>query len=215
MPEPTITCPISPAKTPRRRAMRSLRPALSSGRLLNSGCFNTPATAGEQAKTKPPQIKPQKGKLPLTGRAPAKLQPNLCLLRYRISTDSADCQAFFDQGLAWHYSYVYDSAAHAFETAVLHDPDCPMAWWGLSRAWFAGNKVELAQQALEKARANQNKASHRERFLISAMLLSKAPLPRAPPEVQRAAAEKNRLAAIMLIDELLSLYDDDEEGWFF
>src|SRR5262249_54029569 len=93
-----------------------------------------------KGKIAPPartEIKLDKGKLPLTGRPPAKLVPNLCLLRYRVSTDSPECQAFFDQGLAWFYSYVYGQASQAFETAVLHDPSCAMAWWGLSRALFS------------------------------------------------------------------------------
>jgi tetratricopeptide (TPR) repeat protein len=196
-------------------AMRLLTPVLLCGLGLASGWFESPGMGDDQPKTKSSPGKAEKGKLPLTGRPPAKLHPNLCLLRYRISTGSPACQAFFDQGLAWHYSWDYDNAAHAFETAVLHDPDCAMAWWGLSRALYANNKVDLARQALEKARTNQNTASHREQFLIGALLLSQAPLPKGPPEAQRAAMEKNRLAAIKLIDELLSLYDDDEEGWFF
>ena len=172
-----------------------------------------------KAKSRPPartEIKLGKGKMPLSGQAPAKLAPNLCLLRYRISTDSPECQAFFDQGLAWHYSYVYNQAAQSFETAALHDPDCAMAWWGLSRALYSENRLEPAQRALEKARANLRLASHREQFLIAALLASKAAIaPKLTPEAKRAAEERNRLAAIKSIDELLSLYDDDEEGWFF
>lgn len=162
------------------------------------------------------EIKLDKGKLPLSGRGAAKLTPNLCLLRYRISTDSPECQSFFDQGLAWFYSYVYGDAAQAFETALLHDSECAMAWWGLSRALFSENKPGPARKALEKAQALQKQASHREQFLIAALVQSKAPTTAdAKPEAQRAAAESNRLAAIQSIDELLSLYDDDEEGWFF
>ena len=164
----------------------------------------------------PPVDKVLPAKLPLSGQAPAKLVPNLCLLRYRISTDSTKCQAFFDQGLAYFYSYVYDAAAQSFETAVLHDPDCAMAWWGLSRAFDRSNKPEMTQKALEKAREKQGQASHREQFLIRALLQSKAPVPpKATPEAKKSAAETNRLAAIKTIDELLSLYDDDEEGWYF
>jgi Tfp pilus assembly protein PilF len=170
----------------------------------------------EGAVAQDAKTKVDKNKLPLTGRPPTKLKPNLCLLRYRISSDSTECQAFFDQGLAWFYSYVYGDAAQAFETAAALDPDCPMAWWGLSRALFAENKADLAQRALDKAKANLSRASHREQYLINAMLQSKAPIPAgATPEAKRAAEEKNRLAAIKSIDELLSLHDDDEEGWFF
>src|SRR5579875_4168083 len=73
-------------------------------------------------------------KMPMTGLAPAKLVPNLCLVRYRISTTSPECQAFFDQALGYFYSYVWMEAARSFETALQYDPKCPMAWWGLSQA---------------------------------------------------------------------------------
>src|SRR5207247_1065559 len=64
-------------------------------------------------------------KLPLCGLPPAKLIPNLCLLKYRIGTGSPECQAFFDQGLGYFYSYVWMEAARSFETAARHDPNCP------------------------------------------------------------------------------------------
>jgi hypothetical protein len=207
----------SSALIPKEQDMQRLTAFLLGGLLLTG-----PSLAhGQEPKAKlpppvPGEIKLDKGKLPISGRPPAKLVSNLCLLRYRISTASPECQACFDQGLAWFYSYVYGDAVHAFETAVLHDPDCAMAWWGLSRALYSNNKPDLAQQALEKARAHQSRASHREQFLITALLQSKAPVPAtATPEAKRAAVEKNRLAAIKTVDEMLSLYDDDEEGWFF
>src|SRR5207237_5344469 len=43
-------------------------------------------------------VRPQEDKLPLCGLPPAKLIPNLCVVKYRISTASPQCQAFFDQG---------------------------------------------------------------------------------------------------------------------
>src|SRR5262245_3506395 len=55
-------------------------------------------------------------KLPIAGLAPAKIRPNQCLLTYRISTQSKDCQAHFDQGLGYLYSYVWMEAARSFET---------------------------------------------------------------------------------------------------
>src|SRR5260370_4115415 len=73
-------------------------------------------------------------KLPLSGLPPAKLLPNLCLVKYRITTGSPECQAFFDQGLGFFYSYVWMEAVRSFETATRYDPDCPLAWGALSRA---------------------------------------------------------------------------------
>jgi hypothetical protein len=109
---------------------------------------------------------------------------------------------------------VYDAAARAFETAAYHDPDCAMAWWGLSRAYDRSGKPDLVQKALEKAREKQAQASHSEQLLITALLQLKKPIPaNAAPEAKKQAAETQRSAAIRAIDEMLSLYDDDEEAW--
>src|SRR6476646_2880473 len=120
--------------------------------LLAAALILAPAGAG-----------PRLGALP-----PAKVRPNLCLLTYRVSTRSPECQAHFDQGLGYFYSYVWMEAARSFETAARCDPDCPMAWWGLSRAMeeWKGNPLE----ALKKAQALLPKASDRERRLITARL---------------------------------------------
>src|SRR5260370_15079435 len=88
--------------------------------------------------------KPEPDKLPITKLAPAKILPNLCVYKYRVSTPSADCQALVDQGLGFYYSYVWMEAARSFETATTLDPNCAMAWLGLSRAlgrWGRGDAI--------------------------------------------------------------------------
>src|SRR4051794_29586513 len=145
--------------------------------------------------------------LPLSKLPPAKLRPNQCVLTYRVSTRSPDCQAHFDQGLGYFYSYVWMEAARSFETAARCDPDCPMAWWGLSRAleeWKGGVHTE----ALKKAQALLSKASDRERRLITARLQQKGLIDK------QAKDDDRRRAAAKTLDELISLYDDDEEAWF-
>lgn len=151
--------------------------------------------------------KPAAGlKLPLSGLTPAKIVPDLCLLRYRISTNSPECQAHFDQGLAWFYSYAWMEAARSFETAATYDPDCPMAWWGLSRSLERWSKGD-GNRALEKAKEKIASASHREQFLITARMQEKGLVP-------NLADDQKKKAAARTIDELLTLYDDDEEGWY-
>ena len=106
-------------------------------------------------------------KMPMTELAPSKLIPDLCLVRYRVSTTSPECQAFFDQALGYFYSYVWMEAARSFETALQYDAECPLAWWGLSRAlerWGKKNHTE----ALLKASKLKDRASHREQQLILA-----------------------------------------------
>jgi tetratricopeptide (TPR) repeat protein len=151
---------------------------------------------------------PVAGKLPLSGLTRSKLVADLCLVKYRVSTASPDCQAFFDQGLGYYYSYVWMEAARSFETATQCDPECALAWWGLSRAlerWGKSNHT----QALQKASDLQARASHREQLLILARMQEKG----MAPDVGGQDARKQ--AAIRTIEELLSLYDDDEEGWYY
>src|SRR5262245_61647881 len=116
--------------------------------------------------------KKEEEKLPNTGLAPARIFPNLCLYRYRVSTDSPECQAYIDQGLGFYYSYVWMEAARSFETATKIDPNCAMAWWGLSRAcekWGRGDQLA----ALRKAKELMPRADQREQKLILARLQEK------------------------------------------
>src|SRR5437764_10762183 len=113
-------------------------------------CASLLGWAAMAAAVPVPAAKPAPAKLPLSGLPPAKVLPNLCLVEYRVSTAVPECQALFNQGLGFLYSYVWMEAARSFETAARHDPDCALVWWGLSRAlehWGKGN----ANQALLKA----------------------------------------------------------------
>jgi len=173
--------------------------------------------------------------MPITGLSPAKIVPNLCLYSYPVSSSSADCRALCDQALGCFYSYVWMEAARSFETALLRDPECAYAWLGLSRSlekWgkganppnatpFAGaiGSVFLAklpdpvskspvELALDKAQQFMPKANPREQLLIRSKLEEKGLVPNTP-------AEERKKKATATLDELLTLYEDDEEGWFW
>jgi len=189
------------------------------------------ASASEVAP--PPRTLPDPP-MPLTGLAPSKHFDNLCLLKYPISTPSPKCQKYCDQALGFYYSYVWIEAARSFETALTHDPECAFAWLGLHKAlekWGGGTKVpsplgfyaiaglgwhgkEPARFtksprdfSIEQAKALLPKASHREQLLITAKLQEKGMLPGVGPEERKKKATAT-------LDELLTLYDDDEEGIF-
>src|SRR5207248_3226335 len=88
--------------------------------------------------------------MPWTHLPPAKVVTDLCLLKYRVSTTSPECQALCDQGLGYLYSYVWMEAARSFETATRYDRNCAFAWWGLSRAleaWSKGNHNDALKKA--------------------------------------------------------------------
>jgi tetratricopeptide (TPR) repeat protein len=165
-----------------------------------------PPAKKKAAETKADAKKKDDGKLPHTKLAPAQLIPDLCLVKYRVSTQSPQCQAFFDQGLGFYYSYVWTEAARSFETATKHDPDCAMAWWGLSKACEKWGKAQYGPP-LKKAQELMPKASPREALLIKARLQEKGILEGIKPEDRKKAA-------VRTLDELLALYDDDEEAWF-
>jgi Tfp pilus assembly protein PilF len=183
----------------------------------------------------PPAPEPvlPKDVLPLTGLAPSKLFPDLCKYHYRVTTQSEACQKFCDQGFGFYYSYVWIEAARSFEMALRHDPECAMAWLGLHRSlekWgrskspsaspllaVVGVPVQAKlpdrfakspkDYALEMAKALMPKASHREQLLVTAKLQEKGMWPDVKPDERKKKATDT-------LNELLTLYDDDEEGWF-
>jgi len=156
--------------------------------------------------------------MPLTGLAPGKIIPKLCSVHYRVSTNSPDCQAFFDLGLGYLYSYVWMEASRSFETAARKDPECALAWWALSRAldrWAWGVPAkqalhEAANKALQKSHDLRDRASHREQLLIQARMQEKG-----LPPYANGNSEARKKAATDTIDTMISLFDDDEEAWFY
>jgi len=54
--------------------------------------------------------------------------------RWKVTTQSKDAQASFDDGLAYLYAFNHDEAIRSFKKAVEFDPTCAMAWWGLACA---------------------------------------------------------------------------------
>ncbi|HEY3788789.1 MAG TPA: tetratricopeptide repeat protein [Urbifossiella sp.] len=174
-------------------------------------------------------------KMFFSGLAPAKPMFDACVYHYGVGTTNPRCQAFVDQGLGMYYSYVYIEAARCFETATELDPDCAYAWLMLSRSLERFGRGAAAPNvtphqaalgglaipalpdrltrapidyALDMANKLMPKASDREQLLIKARLQEKGIWPGTPPD------QRNKRAAASL-DELLTLYDDDQEGWFW
>ena len=117
---------------------------------------------------------------------------------FRISTQSAEMQAWFDRGLIWGYAFAHEEAVHCFRRATEHDPDCAMAWWGIAYAsgpyynkpWDKFDPVEL-ESTLITVRAATGKALDRignaepvERALVEA-LARRYPSSEAAREFQR------------------------------
>jgi hypothetical protein len=171
----------------------------------------------------------------LTGLAAARPMPEACIYRYGVGTSDPRCQAYVDQALGMYYSYVWIEAARAAETAVGLDPDCAYAWLVLHRSlekWGKGNTAPRVggyssvigsaaaatlpdrmtkapiDYSLDMARKLMPRASHREQLLIQSRLQEKGMWPGVGPDERKKKAQQT-------LDELLTLYDDDQEGWFW
>lgn len=145
-------------------------------------------------------------RMPRTKLRPAVYVPNLCVYHYRVGTRSADCQRFLDQALGYYYSYVWMEAARSAETALRYDPECAYAWLVLHKGlekWGQGDAIA----ALKKAQELLPRAPHREQMLITARLHEKG-------LAGITGVDERRKKAAQTLDEMLTIYDDDEEAWF-
>jgi tetratricopeptide (TPR) repeat protein len=174
-------------------------------------------------------------KMPLSGLTPAQPMYEACVYRYGVGTTSKQCQAFVDQALGMYYSYVWIEGVRAAETALQYDPDCAYAWLILHRSlekWGKGSAVPKTSglagvlgaagytslperltrspidYSLEMARKLMPRAGHREQLLIQSRLQEKGMWPNVGPDERKKKAQQS-------LDELLTLYEDDEEGWFW
>jgi tetratricopeptide (TPR) repeat protein len=103
----------------------------------------------------------------------------------RITTKSPEAQVWFDRGLNWLYGFNHAEAIKCFGEALKHDPDCPMAHWGVSYAagpnynlpWNLydpqGKEMALAvsYDAMKAANAVADRATPVEQALIRALAM--------------------------------------------
>src|SRR5215472_5591312 len=133
---------------------------------------------------------------------------------YKISTSSAEAQAYFDQGLRLAYAFNHGEAQRAFRKAQKLDPSCAMCFWG--EALVLGPNINLPMQedavgpafgAVQRALALSTNANPRERALIVALATRYTQEPkadRAPLDAAYAAA-MGKLAADFPDDNEIAL----------
>src|SRR5215469_14204782 len=66
-----------------------------------------------------------------------------------VTTTSPDAQRWFDRGLNWCFGYHHEEAVRCFEQALVGDPGCAMAHWGVGYA--AGPNYNLPWKAMDDA----------------------------------------------------------------
>jgi tetratricopeptide (TPR) repeat protein len=120
-----------------------------------------------------------------------------------VATSNAEAQKFFNQGLNFMYAFNHDEAVRAFRRATELDPDCALAYWGISLSlgknynfpFFPKEKATAAWKALESARAKSTAESDANRALIEALAARYAdPLPKDLRPLEEAYAKAMKLA---------------------
>src|SRR6188472_4002007 len=69
----------------------------------------------------------------------------------RVSTGSAEAQAYFDQGVTFMYAFDVHGARRSFRMAERADPACAMCFWG--EAWALGPYLNEGMDAANVRRA--------------------------------------------------------------
>src|SRR6266481_488797 len=98
---------------------------------------------------------------------PLPLRRDIGNLHEKVTTSSAEAQAFYDQGLGYLHSYVWIEAARSFHQALRLDGNLAMAYVGLSYAEWQVNRPAGARAALARARELAAHASTREQRRIA------------------------------------------------
>jgi len=123
-----------------------------------------------------------------------------------VTTDSAEAQRWFDQGLGWLYAFNHDEAIHCFSEAAELDPGCAMAWWGIATAngphinfpMVPPERDRFAREAIQRARTLSVGAKPVERALIAAQW---ARWGASPPEDRRPLDEAYAEAMVKVARE--------------
>ena len=119
----------------------------------------------------------------------------------KVTTDSAEAQRYFDQGLGFLHGFNHRAAIRAFQQAAELDPQCAMAHWGVALACgphinsmaVPPPAAELAWKEIGLAQKNEGNASPVEQALIDTLAKRYAnPQPEDRSGLDRAYADAMR-----------------------
>ncbi|MBI3853602.1 MAG: hypothetical protein HY298_25435 [Verrucomicrobia bacterium] len=126
---------------------------------------------------------------------------NLGQHAFKITTKSAEAQRAVNRGLTWAYSFGHFAAEQEFRAALVADPDCAMAWWGIALVngphinfpLVPPDKAAKAWEAVTTAQRLAAPCSPLEKSLISALAKRYAnPQPEDRAPLDKAYADAMR-----------------------
>jgi len=98
---------------------------------------------------------------------PVTMRSGIGTVHEKVSTNSAEAQAFYDQGLAYVHSFVWIEAIRSFHQALRSDAKLGMAYLGLADAYVGLQDPGTARAAVNSARTLENEMSERERAWLT------------------------------------------------
>lgn len=137
---------------------------------------------------------------------------------FPVTSTHPKVQQWFDQGHTLLHGFWPFEAERSFRWCIKLDPNCAMAYWGLSRCCEQDD--ERAAKFLQEAVALKDKVSPRERDYIE-LWVKKAKVEKAKKLAKkaggedkeaRASVEKASKAYAIAFDKLLMKYPDDMEA---
>jgi tetratricopeptide (TPR) repeat protein len=105
------------------------------------------------------------------------LYENLSMYERKVSTNSKEAQAYFNQGFTLYYGFNHEAAIKSFQQVLLYDSTCAMAWWGqaISVGPHINNPVmdslarATAWETILKAQSKIDGSTPLEKSLIDAL----------------------------------------------
>ena len=141
---------------------------------------------------------------------PTELTDEAGQLHQKVTTSSAEAQAYYDQGLAFLHSYVWVEAARSFHESLRRDPQLAMAHLGLAKAYTGATAYKDAFTHLKKAAeiADQGNVTEKETRWIALGQQQLDGIFSAPAERDKRLQDYRQG-----IEELIALDPDDAHAW--
>src|SRR5438105_12644952 len=139
--------------------------------------------------------------------APVSIDPGIGHVHFAVSTQNAEAQRYFDQGMAYLYGFNHETAIRSFQKAGELDPNLAMAWWGVALALGPNINMDVdpdrekqAYDAVQTALTKQ--ASPKERDVITVLAKRYSNDPKA--DLKKLAADYSQA-----MGDLSKKYPDD------